>query len=410
MRVKLKDIEPNPHRNFHTNPLSEQRIEELRDSIRLTDWWENIVLRPHPKQPGKYEQAYGHHGLEAAKRESIETADLPVKQLDDIAMLRMMHLENATQRGNSPASIHDSVEGGVREMSYWLLKCETLEEFNSGLVREPGRLPWNRKEDYTQARNAVLKGDGPGREVVGWGIGMKEGTLLKEAIHSLRKSGRTAEILKEVEARVEAELERERIEQAKLEREQAAPAKVEKQRERVAKAERTTATARAAKVKAEAEKPTLDKKALELFEETTAANHFKRWVTNRLSRWVAVKDQMALAKHIIELAKQGNEGRVSREWVELICRSLEKRAEHENRSIEAKEFARKVKSIPALEFAKQYERASLDINRLESSLAKLLSTYRRNPTFTVPLEEITKQEEGISNINQTWRELTKAIQ
>jgi len=183
---------------------------------------------------------------------------------DAQSLWRIAALQNETQRGNNPLAVHDSAEAGVREISYWLLKCETLEEFNSVLIHESARSPWDRKEDYTRARDAVLKGDGPGREVVAWATGMKNGTLLQEAIHSLRKSGRTAEILKEVEARVEAELERERIEQAKLEREQAAPAKVEKQRERVAKAERTTATARAAKVKAEAEKPTLGSLDLDL--------------------------------------------------------------------------------------------------------------------------------------------------
>ena len=66
--IKLSDIESNPNRDLLFNPFNEEKITALMASIRETGFWTNVILRPHPTKKGKYQQSYGHHRMEAARR------------------------------------------------------------------------------------------------------------------------------------------------------------------------------------------------------------------------------------------------------------------------------------------------------------------------------------------------------
>lgn len=91
--VKLKDLRPNPHRNMANYPLSGEKIEALRESMRETGMWPNIMAR----QIGKaYEIAYGHHRMAAAIEEFGEDhkIGIVVDEIDDLGMLKLMAREN----------------------------------------------------------------------------------------------------------------------------------------------------------------------------------------------------------------------------------------------------------------------------------------------------------------------------
>ena len=45
MKVKLKDVHPNPFRNMERYPIHKQKILQLKNSIQSTDFWDNIVAR-----------------------------------------------------------------------------------------------------------------------------------------------------------------------------------------------------------------------------------------------------------------------------------------------------------------------------------------------------------------------------
>ena len=97
-KIPLNHLRPNPFRDLKHYPIHRDKIEALKASIRSTGFWDNLLVR---KSGAHFEVAYGHHRLEALKelvKESVIDADfeleLPVRNLDDAAMLRVMACEN----------------------------------------------------------------------------------------------------------------------------------------------------------------------------------------------------------------------------------------------------------------------------------------------------------------------------
>ncbi len=100
MKIGLKDLRANPFRDLARYPIHREKVEALKASIRSTGFWDNVLVRK--ADDGKhYELAYGHHRLEALheliKEEVIQSnfeLDVPVRKLDDAAMIRIMANEN----------------------------------------------------------------------------------------------------------------------------------------------------------------------------------------------------------------------------------------------------------------------------------------------------------------------------
>lgn len=117
VKVKLVDIECNPNRDLKFNPFNEEKITALVSSISETGFWTNVILRPHPDKKGKYQQAYGHHRMEAARRSKITEAEFVVQNLDDNMMLKMMELENQEDYRYCPLSLLESVKAVVKALA-----------------------------------------------------------------------------------------------------------------------------------------------------------------------------------------------------------------------------------------------------------------------------------------------------
>lgn len=97
MKIGLSELNPNPFKKFiNGGKLDKARIELLKESIKKDGFWDNVICR---KVDGKYEIAYGHHRLEAAKQELGKdyVVDIPVKSLTDEMMVRILGNENAMQ-------------------------------------------------------------------------------------------------------------------------------------------------------------------------------------------------------------------------------------------------------------------------------------------------------------------------
>ena len=115
MRLRLKDILPNPFRDLKANPLVEDKIADLVGSINLTGFWDNVVVRKNAE--GKYALAYGHHRLAAAIRAGITEADFIVKNLDDALMIQIMDNENRETYDSTPLSLIESVKAVVKSLA-----------------------------------------------------------------------------------------------------------------------------------------------------------------------------------------------------------------------------------------------------------------------------------------------------
>jgi len=97
MKIKLKDLQPNPFKKeINGGKLNKEKVVLLKESIEKDGFWDNIICR---KVNGTYQIAYGHHRLQAAKEVlGIDyVADIPVKDLSDENMLRILGNENCMQ-------------------------------------------------------------------------------------------------------------------------------------------------------------------------------------------------------------------------------------------------------------------------------------------------------------------------
>ena len=116
VNIKLSDIRPNPNRDLKFNPFNEEKITALMASIGETGFWTNVIVRKAPDGKG-YEQSYGHHRLEAAKRSGIKEADFVVRDLDENMMLKMMELENQEDYRYCPLSLLESCKAVVNALA-----------------------------------------------------------------------------------------------------------------------------------------------------------------------------------------------------------------------------------------------------------------------------------------------------
>ena len=95
MKIAVKDIRPNPHRDIKHYKLRQDVLDELRESIESTTFWDNLLCRRHN---GHVECAYGHHRLAALKNAKGFgpgfKIDVAIKDLTDADMLRIMYREN----------------------------------------------------------------------------------------------------------------------------------------------------------------------------------------------------------------------------------------------------------------------------------------------------------------------------
>lgn len=114
MRVELKALKDNPKRDFIVDPIDQEMVKRLAESIEEDGFWGGVVCR---KYNGSIEIAAGHHRVRAAIKAGIDYADLFVgKDIDDAAMIRIYARENATQRSAAGTSLAGSVAAAFRQV------------------------------------------------------------------------------------------------------------------------------------------------------------------------------------------------------------------------------------------------------------------------------------------------------
>ncbi len=108
----IKDIKPNPFRHMDRYPIRREKVAALRESLRSTGFWDNVVARSND---GKAEIAYGHHRLVALKEEygPNHKVELIIRPLSDDIMLQMMARENMEEWGTSASVEHETIRAVV---------------------------------------------------------------------------------------------------------------------------------------------------------------------------------------------------------------------------------------------------------------------------------------------------------
>jgi hypothetical protein len=113
MKVKLKNVHPNPFRDMETYPCKQDKLEALKRSIEDTDFWENIVAR---EVKGGIEIAYGHHRLEALRSVYPATKEFNfiIRDLSDTEMAKIMAAENMEEWGSDADVEQETVRAIVK--------------------------------------------------------------------------------------------------------------------------------------------------------------------------------------------------------------------------------------------------------------------------------------------------------
>ena len=148
MKIRVKSIHPNPYRDMANYTISPEKVEALKESIEYTGFWDNIICRDHPENghsPG-YQLAYGHHRLAALKELGIDEIDIPVKDLDDATMLRIMANENMEEWSMTASVVNETVKA-VRDF----LNKEISKEVPDPALMDS--LALNGRGSLEQARN-----------------------------------------------------------------------------------------------------------------------------------------------------------------------------------------------------------------------------------------------------------------
>ena len=91
MKLLVSKLKPNPFRRIDAYPIDRVKVDSLKASIEETTFWDNLLARPAGKG---YEIAYGHHRLVALQEAGIKEVDIPVRDIDDGTMIRIMANEN----------------------------------------------------------------------------------------------------------------------------------------------------------------------------------------------------------------------------------------------------------------------------------------------------------------------------
>lgn len=131
MKLKVSQLEPNPFRNIKKYPIDRDKIQALKNSINETTFWDNILARKNSK--GTYQIAYGHHRLIALKELKIDQIEIPVRDLDDATMIKIMANENMEQWQYNTAVINETISTTKNFLDSEIRKCKNLKELNAAL-------------------------------------------------------------------------------------------------------------------------------------------------------------------------------------------------------------------------------------------------------------------------------------
>jgi hypothetical protein len=131
MKVKVKDIKPNPFRRIESYPINREKVEQFKISITENTFWQNLYDRKNSK--GKVEIAYGHHRLVALKELGIKEINIPIRKLSDAKMLKIMADENLDHwRANT--AVNNETVLATKEYLDGEFKKHTFKTLSSDLI------------------------------------------------------------------------------------------------------------------------------------------------------------------------------------------------------------------------------------------------------------------------------------
>ncbi len=305
MNVRLRQLKPNPLRDFEVDPIDEEAVARLATSIKEDGFWGGVVCR---KNGSDIEIAAGHHRVDAAIRSGIEEANLFVAEgMDDATMIRIYARENSTQRGTSTGTARaGSVAAALRMVAHDVFTGDISRNLEISA----------RAAECAQGNAASVKGIGAdliSRYLAG--IPSVTTYTVQQDLGSLKASGDYARIIGAVRDQIVAECaqaERE-AEEARCAAERAEAEEAEAQQQRAEDKQRAAESAAKAQSRAETaadkaaeQEITFDFKGVAAH--LKAADHIKAFrdkVTSEgVAPYVPFERQAELAQRLVGYAEE----------------------------------------------------------------------------------------------------------
>ncbi len=152
MIINLQELRPNPFRNIVNYPINRNKVEQLKISIQNTGFWDNLLAR---NMHGRIEIAYGHHRLVALNEiyPPTHSIDIPIKDISDEMMLKIMANENMNEWGSSMSIIDETIKATIKFLKK---KNTTIPSINN--IKDFLNWPKGRVEHSVTRINAINDG------------------------------------------------------------------------------------------------------------------------------------------------------------------------------------------------------------------------------------------------------------
>lgn len=373
----VRDLLPNPFRHMDRYPIRRDKVEALKESLRSTGFWDNVVAR---EQNGRAEIAYGHHRLVALKEEfgPDHTVNVILRDLDDTAMLQIMARENMEEWGSNFFVELETVETTLQAFAEGIIdlrETDAPERYIKTVSGPPGAGTRRYTDQSLAEFMGWVKSDGTARDKVRDALDagelIHEGLLSREDLAGLNTESAQA-VVRQARQRREAQEAAARLAE-KQAQEAAAEAKRQEERRREYEAIRKQREKEAAEAKEVQARVAAEREANLAAARAQQANEDRQLAERRRAH------QEAEAKKRRELGRQ-------------------------HASTVGKAVSRELKSgrvgyRQAAEVAAQYtpmkERPPKDINDYAKATARQISTILRGDRLGEKLAELLKWRDAL---------------
>ena len=409
MKVSIDLVKPNPFRDFEIDPFDTDQIGNLVSSINQLGQFGAVPVRPHPHEKGAYQQASGHHTVEALRQSGAKEVNIECKERSDDEMALLMGVENLTQRTNSTGAIADAVAAQAYLVAVSNLLLPSIGQQNKGRGKTTAEL---------QFLNS-----GPGRDAIldrlrdpSGGNYLISKANVTSALQTLKATGKMAEIMQkafdavEAQRKARAEAEAKRI--AAIENEEARKQAEEAEKERLKQDEADAEKERQARQKQAELEVAYDVNCIHMFKVQQQEQAFRQVVLSGNGRCFIPKHmQVPLAEEVLaEIAEvEAKRGQTmgSNTVKELVNNRL-REAMKMQREIDEQERQENLRNNDAARIKKRWSDVRRGLQNAEAALMKLAEEERGwsyDDPFPVDMDAVAK----LRGIGKRFDDLAKKL-
>jgi hypothetical protein len=126
MKIAVKDLRANPFRDLKNYPIDQSKVDALVASIKDTSFWDNLLCRKAPEEPGAFQLAYGEHRRRALLKAGVAEIDIPARNLSNTEMVKIMAHENQVEWGHNAITEQETIRVVVKAFGTGTIDLPTV--------------------------------------------------------------------------------------------------------------------------------------------------------------------------------------------------------------------------------------------------------------------------------------------